>query len=170
MRRGVSLAHALGPAPLSGDRAACRVSALRAAVADALHLTLVSEVRVHIHIESMGYTEAAILEISPLTSHNSGMKREDALIRLRSAESSIRARGVEHLYIFGSVVRGDAESDSDVDLFIDRDPQVPMGLMGLASLNHLLEDVLGTSVDVGTRGSLHPLVRAEVEQQAVQVF
>lgn len=98
------------------------------------------------------------------------MRREDAIVRLRSAESSIRARGVEHLFLFGSVVRDEATDASDIDLFIDRDPRVPMGLMGLAALNHLLEDVLGASVDVGTRGGLHPLVRAEVESQAVRVF
>lgn len=95
---------------------------------------------------------------------------QEAINRLRRAEPSIRARGAAHLFLFGSVVRGEAREDSDVDVFIDRDPAVPLGLMGLAGLNHLLEDVLGAPVDVGTRGSLHPLIRAEVERQCVQVF
>lgn len=98
------------------------------------------------------------------------MNREEAITRLRSAEAGIRARGVAHLFLFGSVVRNEAGGTSDVDVFIDRDTNVPLGLMGLVALNHMLEDVLGARVDLGTRGGLHPLIRPEVERQAIQVF
>jgi predicted nucleotidyltransferase len=98
------------------------------------------------------------------------MKREEAINLLQGAKSRIRAKGALHLFLFGSVARDEAVESSDVDVFIDRDPSIPFGLMELSGLGIILEEVLGTDVDVGTRGALHPLIRAEVEQQAIQVF
>ena len=60
-----------------------------------------------------------------------------------------------HLFLFGSVARDDATRTSDVDVFIDRDPKQPFGMMKLSGVHLLLEDVLGSPVDVGTRRGLH---------------
>lgn len=98
------------------------------------------------------------------------MNTEDAINCLRSAEPVIRARGVVHLFLFGSSARGDATSQSDLDVFIDRDPSKPFGLMELAGLGRMLEGLVGTRVDIGTRNGLHPLIRADVEKNAIQVF
>jgi predicted nucleotidyltransferase len=78
--------------------------------------------------------------------------------------------GVAHVYVFGSTGRGEARDGSDVDIFIDRDPATRMGLMGLAGVGAMLGDILGTRVDSGTRGGLHPAIRQEVEQDAIRVF
>ncbi len=47
------------------------------------------------------------------------MKCEEVLNRLKQHEAELKRLGVEHLYLFGSTARGDAQEDSDVDLFFD---------------------------------------------------
>lgn len=98
------------------------------------------------------------------------MDRTRAITVLRSAEAQIRELGASSIFLFGSTARGEAGLDSDIDVFIDRDPQKPFGMMQLTGLKFLLEDLLGTSVDVGTRTSLHPAIRASVEREAIRVF
>jgi hypothetical protein len=46
-----------------------------------------------------------------------GMKRDEVISRLQQHEAELKRLGVEHLYLFGSTVRGEARDDSDVDLF-----------------------------------------------------
>ena len=43
-------------------------------------------------------------------------------------------------------------------------------LLELVGIKLLLEKKLGVPVDVTTRDSLHPMLRAEIEQSAVRVF
>ena len=44
------------------------------------------------------------------------MTREETIRRLHEHEAELKRLGVEHLYLFGSVARGEAREDSDVDL------------------------------------------------------
>ena len=110
------------------------------------------------------------IDLMSLFTIRCSMKRTDVISRLRAAEQAIRACGVAHLFLFGSVARDEAGESSDVDVFIDRDPKKTFSLIELSGLSLLLEDVLGTSVDVGTRGGLHPVIRRNVEKTAIQVF
>ena len=97
------------------------------------------------------------------------MKRDVALSTLRAHEAELKTLGVERLYLFGSVARNEARTDSDVDLFFDfHDPK--FSLIELIGLQNRLGDLLRTTADVMTRGSLHPVLRADIEQSAVQVF
>lgn len=92
------------------------------------------------------------------------------LERLRSLEPELRSRGVAALYLFGSVARGEARADSDVDLFFDDAPNATLSLLDVIGIQHFLQDVLGAKVDLITRDSLHPLLRADIEAEAVPVF
>ncbi len=53
---------------------------------------------------------------------------DEALSRLRAHADELRGRGVLHAAVFGSVARGEAREDSDVDVLIELDPDHPMGL------------------------------------------
>ena len=44
------------------------------------------------------------------------MKRDEATSRLEQHEADLKRLGVEHLRMFGSTARGEANDDSDVDL------------------------------------------------------
>jgi len=98
------------------------------------------------------------------------MNKDEALAKLKGCADAIRARGATSLYLFGSAVRGEAKPDSDLDLFIDYDPEKKFSLVDLVGIKLLLEDELGVEVDVTTRDSLHPMLRKNIEQSAVRVF
>ena len=50
------------------------------------------------------------------------MQREDVLAVLKAHETELRARGVARVALFGSLARGDARPDSDVDLMVEIEP------------------------------------------------
>ncbi len=97
------------------------------------------------------------------------MKRDAVLAALRAHEAELRRLGVEHLYLFGSVARGDARRDSDVDLFFDH-PVGSLGLFKLMDVKETAARILGRKTDIMTRRSLHPVLRAGIEASAQQVF
>jgi len=76
-----------------------------------------------------------------------------------------RRRGMVSLRVFGSMSRGDARDDSDVDLLVALAP----GTSALALGGLLLDaqELLGRRVDVVTEASLHPALRERVLADAV---
>jgi predicted nucleotidyltransferase len=75
--------------------------------------------------------------------------------------------GAHHLRIFGSVARGEARPDSDVDILVELEPG--RSLLDHAALMLDLEQVLGCKVDVATLKGLRPHIREQVLKEAVLV-
>lgn len=98
------------------------------------------------------------------------MTRTEAIARLIQHADAIKALGATSLYLFGSTVRDEARSDSDLDLFIDYDPQGRFSLLDLAGIKVYLEEELGVETDVTTRGGLHPMLREKIERSAIRIF
>ena len=98
------------------------------------------------------------------------MTCDDAITRLRAHADSMRAKGATSLHLFGSTARNEARSGSDLDLFIDYDPESRFNGLDLVGIKLFLEDRLGTPVDVTTRDSLHPRLRERIERSAVRIF
>jgi predicted nucleotidyltransferase len=98
------------------------------------------------------------------------MNRSDVVSRLKDHADALRERGVVGLHLFGSTLRDEAGPDSDVDLFLDYDPSTKFSLFDLADLGLMLEDVLGTRVDLTTRDSLHPQLKAGIEATAERIL
>ncbi len=71
--------------------------------------------------------------------------------------------GAFNVRVFGSVARGEAGPDSDVDFLMDLSPGWGLALMGLW-LD--LEDVLHRKVDIVAEESLHWFIRDRVVQEA----
>ena len=65
------------------------------------------------------------------------------------------AHGARNVRVFGSVARGEARPDSDVDFLVEFEPG--RTLFDLIGLKQDLEDLLGTAVDVVTPNSLRYL-------------
>ncbi len=87
---------------------------------------------------------------------------------IRAREAEIRALAAtrrRNVRVFGSVVRGEASQESDVDFLIDivgpTSPWFPGGLL------NDLEGLLGRRVDVVVERSLNPLLRESVLNEAV---
>src|SRR5271170_1332046 len=55
------------------------------------------------------------------------MNRQEILDRLRENEAALRAQGVAHAALFGSVARGEARPDSDIDIMVEIAPEIPIG-------------------------------------------
>jgi uncharacterized protein len=55
----------------------------------------------------------------PNSASLAGMERSEAMSRLQAHEAELKQRGIEHLFLFGSTARGEANTDSDADLFFD---------------------------------------------------
>jgi uncharacterized protein len=93
----------------------------------------------------------------------------EVIAKLRRHEAELKRLGVEHLYLFGSTVRGEAREDSDVDLFFDH-PEGSLGLFALMDVKEAAARILGRKTDIMTRRSLHPALRERIEASALQVF
>ena len=98
------------------------------------------------------------------------MDQNTAIAGLRRIEPSIRAFGVTALYLFGSTVRDEATASSDVDIFFDRDLDRKFSFIELGRMEHLIEETLGTKVDLAPRGALHPALKADIERSAIRVL
>jgi uncharacterized protein len=97
------------------------------------------------------------------------MERNEAIRRLKQHEAELKRLGVEHLYLFGSTVRGEAREDSDVDLFFDH-PEGSLGLFELMDVKEAAARILGRKTDIMTRRSLHRVLRERIEASALEVF
>lgn len=106
------------------------------------------------------------------------MDRSDVIDRLHQCRPRLEALGVVHAYLFGSVARGTAGPDSDVDVMVDLD-EGPGGRKPLFSafdvggIQFELTEIMGRRVDlVVRRDVLQPGKRLQgaAEDGLVHVF
>ena len=97
------------------------------------------------------------------------MDSETVIRTLRAHEAELRAEGISHVYLFGSVARGEADEKSDVDLFYDYDPE-RFGFLQFMRIRELAPKIVGRSVDIMPRDGIHRLIRSDVEKTAIEVF
>jgi uncharacterized protein len=86
------------------------------------------------------------------------MKRSDIL---RIADQ----HGARNIRVFGSVARGDAGANSDIDFLVEMEPG--RSLLDHTALWQDLEELLGCKVDVVSEKALHPLMRENVLAESV---
>jgi uncharacterized protein len=96
------------------------------------------------------------------------MRRQEALTVLANHQNTLKTFGVKSLMIFGSVARNEARIDSDVDLLVEFDR--PVGLFTFIRLKRYLEEILESSVDLGTPDSLKPYLQEPVFREAIRAF
>jgi hypothetical protein len=96
------------------------------------------------------------------------MRRQEALKILVNHQNYLRDFGVKSLTLFGSVARDEANIDSDVDLLVEFDR--PVGLFAFVRLQKYLEEILESSVDLGTIDSLKSYLKDAVHREAIRVF
>jgi predicted nucleotidyltransferase len=98
------------------------------------------------------------------------MRREEVIARLKHMEPAVRALGARALYLYGSHARDEARPDSDVDVFIDKDPMRPFGLSEFMDIYFMLREALDVEVGYTTRDGLVEFYRPQIEREAIQVF
>lgn len=85
-------------------------------------------------------------------------KREDIL-------NIAKKNGVYNVRVFGSVARGEADAESDIDLLVDMEPK--RSLLDLAGFLLEIEELLGCRVDAVTEKGLRDRIRERVLKEAV---
>jgi len=98
------------------------------------------------------------------------MDRASIIETLRQHEAELKAAGVLHLRLFGSVARGDQTELSDVDLMADIDPAKRRTLVTLTRLENRLSDMLGAQVDLALSNLLREPVKTRAQREAVLAF
>jgi hypothetical protein len=86
---------------------------------------------------------------------------------LSQRQSELQRLGVASLAVFGSVARGQARPDSDVDFLVEFSESPTFDRY--MDLKFFLEDVLQRPVDLVTSAALKPRMRTTVEREAVRV-
>ena len=73
--------------------------------------------------------------------------------------------------LFGSVLRDDFRSDSDVDVLVEFEPGATPGFFAMEDLRAELSALWGgRAIDLVTPAALHPLLRDRILSQAVEHF
>jgi uncharacterized protein len=100
------------------------------------------------------------------------MRPHDVIDRLKKTEPALRATGVGALYLFGSHARGEAASDSDIDVFVDPKADETFGFLAFMKAYETIVDAVGPNVEVGysTREGLSRYIRGSVEREATRIF
>jgi predicted nucleotidyltransferase len=80
-----------------------------------------------------------------------------------------RAHGIRRLALFGSVLRDDFGPESDIDVLIEFQPGVRVGL-AFIRLQDELSEILGHTVDLNTPGSISRYFRDEVLDEAEELY
>lgn len=89
---------------------------------------------------------------------------------LRAHETELRQAGIRALSLFGSVARGDAQADSDIDLAAELDPDAGIGLFRLIGIERRLGEILGHRVDLLPEPVEKPRLRANIERDRRRAF
>lgn len=98
------------------------------------------------------------------------MNRHDAIIVLREHEDALRAKGVCHAALFGSVARDEAGPDSDLDIMIELAPDARLDAFAYAGLKRYIAGLFSMPVDVVNRDALKPHLRRPTASDAIYAF
>ena len=97
------------------------------------------------------------------------LNREQAIERLAGCTDEVRALGVARLALFGSILRGQATVDSDVDLLVQFAPGAK-SYGRFFALSELLEAHLGRPVELVTLEALSPFIGPRILAEAQDVL
>ena len=98
------------------------------------------------------------------------MKRDEIIRTLKERESDLRAHGVTHAAVFGSVARNDQRPESDVDILVDLDPTIVATMFDYAGLKDYVASLFQGPVDVIDREALKPRLRVGAAADAIYAF
>ena len=97
------------------------------------------------------------------------MRLDDVKKALAAHRAELTEQGVKSLAVFGSVARGEAGLDSDVDLLVEFDRSV--GLFHFIHVKDLLGDLLeGAQVDLIMREAVYEELKEDIYGEAINVL
>lgn len=93
------------------------------------------------------------------------MTQAELLEMLRMHSHELARYPIKSLAVFGSVARGEARAESDIDILVEFSE--PVGLFDFVRLQDQLAALLGRRVDLVTPAALHDSMRAQILAEAV---
>ena len=110
------------------------------------------------------------LEKRTILAQNMVIDKRFGIEKLRHHELELKAAGILHIHVFGSVARDEASSISDVDVLADFDKSKRITLVKVGSLQSRLSNMLGARVDLSSRDWMREPVKSKALREAVIVF
>jgi predicted nucleotidyltransferase len=98
------------------------------------------------------------------------MRSDEIIATLRRHEAELHRQGVAHAALFGSVARGEARTDSDIDILIDLDPSARLSVFDYVGVKEYIAGLFERPVDVVNRAGLKPHIRPVVLTEVVHAF
>ena len=95
---------------------------------------------------------------------------EHVIATLRAHKAELHRAGVRHLSLFGSVARGEAAADSDVDVAAEFEPAAEMDLSPLVALERRVGERLGRAVEILPEPVENLRLRANIERDCIIAF
>jgi predicted nucleotidyltransferase len=101
---------------------------------------------------------------------NQMLQLGDTQVDTLSLAEVCRRYGVKELSLFGSAVRGETRPESDIDIMVEFEPGVRIGLIKFESLVEELELLARRRVDLVTKRGLKPWIRPHVLKDARVIY
>jgi len=98
------------------------------------------------------------------------MNKKDIIDTLVGHKDELRARGVAHAALFGSVARDEAGSKSDVDIMIELEPDASLDIFAYVELKDFIASLFPDPVDVVNKAALKPHIRPPATTDSIYAF
>jgi len=98
------------------------------------------------------------------------MDKHSVLQTLRAHEPELKAAGIVHLRLFGSVARNESSVASDIDLMADFDRSRRLTLISMVHLENRLADILEAKVDLSPSDSMKEPIRNHALRESSLAF
>jgi predicted nucleotidyltransferase len=98
------------------------------------------------------------------------MDKDAVIAVLRAHETELKQIGVRHAALFGSVARGEAGPDSDIDIAIEIDEEQVVGVYAYVGVKQQIADLFSSPVDVVNTGYLRPGIGQAAKRDMIHAF
>ena len=98
------------------------------------------------------------------------MDKDAVIATLKAHRADLERKGVIHAALFGSVARGEAGPESDIDIAIEMDYDVVGGVWEYSALKQQIADLFSSPVDVVNQRTLKPGIRESVARDVIYAF
>jgi hypothetical protein len=116
-----------------------------------------------------GRARLVMMDYDRWQAHGRGDALAHLIKRLQASRSALRREGIAGVSVFGSVARGDARQDSDVDLLIEPAAGTAVSGLRLVRWKTLLSELLGRNADVVVREFLDDKVKEAMGRDLIEV-
>ena len=98
------------------------------------------------------------------------MDKDAVIATLRAHRAELERLGVRHAALFGSLARGEAGPDSDIDIAVDLEPGAATDMFAYAGLKRQVAELFSGPVDVIDRAAFKSAFRRTAEPDLIYAF